>query len=95
MEHMVLLLEWWFWGLVAIALMALEIIAAGFMFLGFGIGAAVVAFLLFLGWVGANVSFLTLIFAVCSMIAWLGMRKIFGLRKGQVKVWDKDINDDE
>jgi len=33
------------------------------------------------------------VFAVLSLIAYLVMRKIFGLRTGSVKVWDRDIND--
>ncbi|MCA0041873.1 NfeD family protein [Celeribacter litoreus] len=94
MDQIVLLLEWWFWGVAAVILLALEIFVAGFIFLGFAFGAAIVAGLLFFGWIGTNLAVLALIFAVLSMIAWYGMRQIFGVRKGQVKVWDKDINDD-
>ena len=79
MEQVILFLEWWVWGLAAIILFALEVMVAGFVFLGFAVGAAIVALLLF---------------AVISLLAWFAMRQVFGIRKGQVKVWDKDINDD-
>jgi membrane protein implicated in regulation of membrane protease activity len=85
---------WWVWGLGAVALLGLEVFAPGFLFLGFGAGAAVVAGLLGLGLGSGNPAILALIFAVVSMAAWYGMRSIFGVRKGQVKIWDKDINDD-
>lgn len=85
---------WWVWGFGAVALLVLEVFAPGFLFLGFGAGAAVVAGLLGLGVAPQNPALLALIFAVVSMGAWYAMRVIFGVRKGQVKVWDKDINDD-
>jgi len=34
------------------------------------------------------------VFAATSLVVWFGLRKVFGLRTGQVKVWDTDINDD-
>jgi membrane protein implicated in regulation of membrane protease activity len=85
---------WWVWSLGAVALLVLEVFAPGFLFLGFGAGAAFVAALLALGIAPENPAILALIFAVVSMAAWYAMRSIFGVRKGQVKVWDKDINDD-
>lgn len=94
MENVMLLQQWWVWAVAAIALMGLEVLAPGFIFLGFGVGAGIVALLLALGLFGSNIAVLLLIFAVLSLVAWLAMRQMFGLRKGQVKVWDKDINDD-
>jgi membrane protein implicated in regulation of membrane protease activity len=85
---------WWVWGLGAVVLLVLEVFAPGFLFLGFGAGAAFVAVLLALDIASGNPAVLALIFAVVSMAAWFAMRRIFGVRKGQVKVWDRDINDD-
>ena len=34
------------------------------------------------------------IFAVLSVIAWVVLRRVVGVRKGQVKVIDRDVNDD-
>lgn len=86
--------QWWVWAVAAIALLGLEIIAPGFLFLGFGVGAGVMAILLATGLFGSNIAAIALTFALVSLVAWLAMRQIFGVRKGQVKVWDKDINDD-
>ena len=36
---------------------------------------------------------LLLTFAVMSLIAWLALRRILGVRQGQVKTFDSDIND--
>ncbi|MBW6416087.1 NfeD family protein [Celeribacter sp. PS-C1] len=94
MENVMLLQQWWVWAVAAIALMGLEILVPGFIFLGFGVGAGIVALLLALGLFGSNIAVILLIFAVLSLIAWLAMRQVFGVRKGQVKIWDKDINDD-
>lgn len=94
MENVMLLQQWWVWAVAAIALMGLEVLAPGFIFLGFGVGAGIVALLLALGLFGSNIAVILLIFAVLSLVAWLAMRRVFGLRKGQVKIWDKDINDD-
>jgi len=94
MEHISLLQQWWVWAVAAIALMGLEVMAPVFIFLGFGVGAGIVALLLALGLFGGNVAVVLLVFAVLSMLAWFAMRQAFGVRKGQVKIWDKDINDD-
>ena len=34
-----------------------------------------------------------LVFAVLSLAAWLILRRVFALPKGQVKTFDTDIND--
>jgi membrane protein implicated in regulation of membrane protease activity len=85
---------WWVWGLGAIALLVLEIFAPGFLFLGFGAGAAVVAVLLGLGLLPSSLPILALTFACVSMASWFAMRRMFGVRVNGVKIWDKDINDD-
>ena len=89
-----LVFQWWVWAVGAIALAGLEVLAPGFIFLGFAIGAGIVAVLLALGVFGSNFAVIALVFAVLSLLAWFGMRQVFGVRKSQVKVWDKDINDD-
>ena len=84
---------WWVWIAAALGLAILEIFAPGFLFLGFAIGAAFVGLALIgpLKWVSASV--ILLIFASLSLIAWLILRRIFALSKGQVKTFDHDIND--
>lgn len=83
---------WWVWMAGAVALGILELFAPGFVFVGFAIGAALVGVLLALG-VGASLPWLLVIFAVISVIAWVVMRQVFGLKGGNAKTFDHDIND--
>ncbi len=85
--------EWWVWVVGGIALGVLEVIAPAFVLLGFSIGALAIGVLIALGVLGSSLQVMILVFALVSLLAWLALRKIFGLRKGQVKIWKKDIND--
>lgn len=85
--------EWWVWMSAALALATLEVIVPGYIFLGFAIGSFIVGALLLLGLSGLSLPIMLVIFAVLSLGAYLAMRKVFGLKTGQVKIWDRDIND--
>jgi membrane protein implicated in regulation of membrane protease activity len=89
---MLLWQEWWVWMIAGAGLAILEIVVSGFVLLGFAIGAALTGVLLWLGVLGGSLSAIILVFAVASLIAWLVLRKVVGVRQGQVKVWDRDIN---
>lgn len=84
---------WWVWIVAGFALGVLEVIVPGYIFLGFAIGAVVVGVGLGVGLLGSSLPFLLLVFAVVSLLAWLGLRRSVGVRDGQVKIWDRDIND--
>ncbi len=84
---------WWVWGAAALVLASLEVLVPGFVFLGFAIGAAAVTARLLLGGGGIGLSPLLLVFAALSLVAWLILRRLFALPKGQVKTFDHDIND--
>lgn len=83
---------WWVWVAGAIALGILEMLAPGFIFLGFAVGAGAVGLLLLLG-LSSSLPWLLVVFAVISIAAWIGMRQVFGVRQGQAKTWDTDINE--
>lgn len=90
---------WWVWMAVALVLGILEILVPAFLFLGFAIGAGVVGLIFLIGgplaiWLAGSLPITLVVFAVCSLVSWLALRQIFGVRKGQVKYWDKDINED-
>lgn len=90
-----LLFSWWAWGIAAAGLVVLEILVPVFVLLGFGIGAAGMALLLAIfgpGMFFGSASFAILVFALLSLAAWLALRHFFKLRKGQVKVFEDDIN---
>ena len=83
---------WWAWVILGFALGVLEVLVPGFIFLGFAIGAVVTGILVGFG-IPAGLPAMILIFAVVSVVAWLVLRRVVGVRDGQVKVWDRDIND--
>ena len=87
--------SWVFWMIAAVGLAILEVFAPSFIFLGFAIGAALVGLILLIGGSAISLSLpmTLLVFAVVSLISWIALRQLLGVRRGQVKVWDEDIND--
>lgn len=89
---------WWIWAVAGLALGILEVFAPGYVFLGFAAGAIATGIVILVGgpfaaWLTGSLPLVLLFFAVASLLAWLAARRIFGLREGQVKIWDRDIND--
>lgn len=85
--------EWWVWLIASAVLGILEVFLPGFILLGFAIGAATTGILLWFGILGASFGWLLLVFALASLAAWIALRNLVGVREGQVKVWDRDINE--
>ena len=93
-----MLSEWWFWAAAAIVLAIGEVLMPAYVLLGFAIGAAAMALVLIIGGPLAallvgSVPAMILGYAVLSLIAWLALRKVLGVRRGQVKTFDSDINE--
>lgn len=89
-----MLTTWWIWMVLALVLAALEVVLPTYIFLGFAIGAAVTGvFLLVGGSAVVGVPAIVLIFALASLAGWVAVRLSLGVRDGQVKTFDRDIND--
>jgi len=84
---------WWVWVAAGLVLAILELFAPGFIFVGFAVGAVAVGLLVALG-VALTLPWALVIFAVISLIAWIGFRMALGTREGQTKTFDRDINED-
>lgn len=84
---------WWVWGAAALLLGIAEVIVPGFVFLGFAIGAFLVSMLILNTGLALSLPVLLLIFAALSLVAWLVLRAVFALPKGQVKRFHDDVND--
>jgi membrane protein implicated in regulation of membrane protease activity len=84
---------WWVWVVAGVVLAVLEIVIPGFIFLGFALGAGLTGLLVLIGVAPGNVALLALLFAVLSLAAWVGLRRLVGVTRTQVKVWKDDIND--
>lgn len=85
--------EWWVWMLAGAVLAILEVVLPGFILLGFAIGAGLTGVLLWIGVLGGSFGVLLLVFGIASLVAWAALRRLVGVRRGQVKVWDRDINE--
>ena len=84
---------WWAWLCVAILLGIIEVMIPGFIFLGFAIGALAVSMLILNIGLALSLPLMVLLFAALSLVAWLVLRRIFARPHGQVKYFDRDIND--
>ena len=54
--------------------------------------ALMLGVLVAVGLLGGNVPVLVLVFALLALAAFVVLRRVVGVTKSQVKVWDKDIN---
>lgn len=82
----------WVWFSAALVLATAEVLVPSYVFLGFALGAFAVGLVLTVITVG-GLAITLVIFAVFSLVAYLAMRRVFGLKTGSVKIWDRDIND--
>ena len=85
---------WWVWVAAGFAIGAVEMLAPGYVFLGFAIGAVLTGALTGFGLLGGSLPAMLAAFAVLSLAAWAGLRIAVGRRPGQVKIWTRDVNDD-
>lgn len=83
---------WWVWIAAGMVLGVLELLAPGYIFLGFAIGALLTGGLVALG-VPGSLPLALVIFAALSLIAWAAVRRLLGRRAGHVKIIRGDIND--
>jgi inner membrane protein len=89
----------WVWLSAGILLGIIEVFVPGFFFLGFSSGAVITGLVLLAGgpfaaWLAGSVAYTLLFFALVSLVSWIALRRFVGVRKGQLKVWDRDINED-
>lgn len=83
----------WLWAVLGVVLAGLEMLAPGFYLLGLACGALIVALLTWVGVLGASLPWMIFVAAVAALISWLALRRWAGVRGGQPKVWDHDINE--
>jgi membrane protein implicated in regulation of membrane protease activity len=84
---------WWVWVAGGLLLAGLELLVPGYIFVGFAAGALATGLLLGLGVHAQTFPLVLLVFAVISIGMWLALRRILGVRRGQVKRIDRDINE--
>jgi len=82
----------WVWFSAALILATAEVLVPGYIFLGFALGALALGLVLTVVSLG-GLAITLVIFSVLSLVAYLVLRSVFGLKTGSVKIWDRDIND--
>ncbi|QFT60178.1 hypothetical protein FIU94_15230 [Sulfitobacter sp. THAF37] len=83
---------WWVWICIALALGVLELLTPGFIFLAFGLGAIIMAGLVLVLPTG-NVPALLALFAILSLLVWIGLRYAFRRQSSGARIITRDINE--
>jgi len=89
---------WWIWIAGGLILAILEVLVPGFLFAGFAVGAVLTGAIIGLGIPGSGWMLVSpfnalVVFAVLSVVVWLAMRSLLGVRRGQIKTIHTDINE--
>lgn len=87
------MLNGWYWLITSLILAALELAAPGWIFLGIAGAVAVMGLALLSGLWTAGLPLTLVVAAILSGVIWLLLRRLIGVREGQVRIWDRDIND--
>lgn len=86
-------LNGWLWLIAAMVLAALELLAPGWVFMGLAASVGFMGVLLLTGLWGAGLPVTLVVTAILSGVVWLVLRRVAGVNKGQVRIWDRDINE--
>lgn len=83
---------WWVWICAALALGVVELLAPGYIFLGFALGALAMAVVVFV-MPATNVPALLAMFAILSLIGWIILRILFRRQSSGARIVTRDINE--
>lgn len=83
---------WWVWLCAALALGVVELLLPGSIFLGFALGALAMALVVAI-FAPANVAVLLALFAMLSLVAWIGLRLVFRRQSSGSRIVTRDINE--
>ena len=82
---------WWAWLTAALVLALIEILAPGFIFLGFALGALAMTGIVLLATFSVPVALA--LFAGLSLLGWIALRLIFRNHRSAARFIEHDIND--
>lgn len=83
---------WWMWICIALVVGLIELLAPGFIFLGFALGALVMAAVVYVV-PGLSVPLMLALFAILSLMAWIALRQIFKHQSSGARIVTQDINE--
>ncbi len=84
---------WWAWLAFALVLAVIEVLAPGFIFLGFALGALVMAGIVGLIDPALTTAMMLALFAGLSLLAWIVLRVAFRKQSSGARHVYHDIND--
>lgn len=84
---------WWVWLAGALALAVLEVLAPGFIFLGFAAGALIMTAVIALFPTAMLAPAALALFAGLSLVAWIVLRQVFKSQSSGARRVTHDIND--
>ncbi len=87
------MLNGWVWLVAALILAGVEMILPGWVFLGIAGAVAIMGLALLSGIWTAGLPLTLVAAAILSGVIWYLLRRMVGVQKGQVRIWDRDIND--
>ncbi len=83
---------WWVWMALALLLGLAEVLLPGFIFLGFAVGAIAMSGVVLI-FPGLGISALLAVYALLSLMGWVGLRYAFKKQSSGARVVTRDIND--
>ncbi|MGA9251781.1 MAG: hypothetical protein WBV78_12305 [Roseobacter sp.] len=83
---------WWMWIAAALVFGLIEVLAPGFIFLGFALGAIATGLVVGVGYAPSSAALLA-IFGAVSLLSWVGLRFAFRHQSSGAKLFKKDVND--
>lgn len=83
----------WLWVIAAVLVGLVELILPGWLFLGTAIALLVMGIALLTGLWGWGLPGALIVTGILSFLAWFALRRLVGVHEGQVRIWDRDIND--
>ncbi|WP_299843171.1 hypothetical protein [uncultured Paracoccus sp.] len=85
----------WLWLIAALVLALLELLVPAWVFLGLAIAVALMGLVLLIGLWSGGLPMALVVTAIFSGVIWYLLRRMAGVRKDQVRVWERDINDND
>lgn len=86
-------LNGWLWIIAALVLAVLELFAPGWVFMGIALAVGLMGLLLISGIWTAGLPLTLVVTAILSGLVWLILRRFARGSKGEVRIWDRDINE--
>lgn len=83
----------WLWISAGLVVALIELLLPGYLFIGTALALVAMGGLLLAGlWTGGLAGALV-VTGLLSIIAWVLLRRLMGVQRDQVRIWDRDIND--